>query len=131
MTVHLHPSTSTLRRLADVAQGAGEADLIITAGALVNVFTEEIQEGWGLAVADGRIAFVGPDAEVAARAGSSTQCIELGGELVAPGLIEGHTHFTRIALGDFADLQVRAGVRSEEHTSELQSLRHLVCRLLL
>src|SRR5437899_9902381 len=24
-----------------------------------------------------------------------------------------------------------AGVRSEEHTSELQSLRHLVCRLLL
>src|SRR5262245_56967050 len=27
--------------------------------------------------------------------------------------------------------QVRGGVRSEEHTSELQSLRHLVCRLLL
>src|ERR1039458_6938695 len=25
----------------------------------------------------------------------------------------------------------RAGTRSEEHTSELQSLRHLVCRLLL
>src|SRR5262245_63614940 len=24
-----------------------------------------------------------------------------------------------------------AGIRSEEHTSELQSLRHLVCRLLL
>src|SRR5262245_62358571 len=26
---------------------------------------------------------------------------------------------------------VTAGARSEEHTSELQSLRHLVCRLLL
>src|SRR5262245_62763501 len=26
---------------------------------------------------------------------------------------------------------LRAGARSEEHTSELQSLRHLVCRLLL
>src|SRR5262245_66532904 len=26
---------------------------------------------------------------------------------------------------------MRAGFRSEEHTSELQSLRHLVCRLLL
>src|SRR5205814_2765023 len=25
----------------------------------------------------------------------------------------------------------RSGIRSEEHTSELQSLRHLVCRLLL
>src|SRR5437899_8921542 len=28
-------------------------------------------------------------------------------------------------------LQQRRQVRSEEHTSELQSLRHLVCRLLL
>src|ERR1039458_5705620 len=27
--------------------------------------------------------------------------------------------------------QLRAELRSEEHTSELQSLRHLVCRLLL
>src|SRR5262245_4241517 len=40
-------------------------------------------------------------------------------------------------LGAFADLQDLLGVfrsakaRSEEHTSELQSLRHLVCRLLL
>src|SRR5258705_10025353 len=28
-------------------------------------------------------------------------------------------------------LPVDQGIRSEEHTSELQSLRHLVCRLLL
>src|SRR5262245_63941691 len=38
------------------------------------------------------------------------------------------------ALGDVIDPHrgaVIAGVRSEEHTSELQSLRHLVCRLLL
>src|SRR5258705_2852994 len=28
-------------------------------------------------------------------------------------------------------LQLDLGLRSEEHTSELQSLRHLVCRLLL
>src|SRR5436853_7172936 len=35
-----------------------------------------------------------------------------------------------IALVDHA-LRRRFMVRSEEHTSELQSLRHLVCRLLL
>src|SRR5258705_3308629 len=44
---------------------------------------------------------------------------------------EGH----RIAKGDdlIAFLTALAGTfsRSEEHTSELQSLRHLVCRLLL
>src|SRR5262245_62263127 len=35
-------------------------------------------------------------------------------------------------LGRFhADVVIGVGGRSEEHTSELQSLRHLVCRLLL
>src|SRR5437899_3762564 len=33
---------------------------------------------------------------------------------------------------DYVSVQIRLGrMRSEEHTSELQSLRHLVCRLLL
>src|SRR5436853_1803429 len=31
----------------------------------------------------------------------------------------------------FRGINTVGGVRSEEHTSELQSLRHLVCRLLL
>jgi adenine deaminase len=110
MTVRLHPTPGTLRRLADVARGAAPADLTLTGGALVNVFTEEVQEGWGLAIADGRVAFAGPDAEVAARAGERTERVELGGDLVAPGLIEGHTHFTRLRIDDLADLQVRAGV---------------------
>ena len=93
-----------------MALGRAEADQIVTGGALVNVFSEEVQQGWGLAVADGRIAFVGPDEEVEARTGAATERIELGGDLVAPGLIEGHTHFTRIGPSDFADLQVGAGV---------------------
>src|ERR1035441_8555590 len=33
--------------------------------------------------------------------------------------------------GDFIGPHMQGGNRSEEHTSELQSLRHLVCRLLL
>src|ERR1035441_10946483 len=32
---------------------------------------------------------------------------------------------------DHGGIEVFEGYRSEEHTSELQSLRHLVCRLLL
>src|SRR5439155_25124070 len=38
-------------------------------------------------------------------------------------------HFRRRAVGN--DARVRLGFRSEEHTSELQSRGHLVCRLLL
>src|SRR5262245_62523861 len=36
----------------------------------------------------------------------------------------------RLAVARAKNAQI-AGLRSEEHTSELQSLRHLVCRLLL
>src|SRR5205814_9376854 len=35
------------------------------------------------------------------------------------------------AQSGLRDAQQKAEARSEEHTSELQSLRHLVCRLLL
>src|SRR5258708_14876285 len=34
-------------------------------------------------------------------------------------------------LGGLVESQIRQAVRSEEHTSELQSPDHLVCRLLL
>src|SRR5258705_493084 len=37
----------------------------------------------------------------------------------------------RLRLTGWPERDVAARVRSEEHTSELQSLRHLVCRLLL
>src|SRR5258705_5404890 len=41
------------------------------------------------------------------------------------------THDARAAYSQLGDLLKDPRVRSEEHTSELQSLRHLVCRLLL
>src|SRR2546427_12517200 len=106
----MSPSPPTLRRLASVAAGRAEADLVLSGGSLVNVFTEEVQDGWGVAVADGRVAFVGPDEDVATRAGDATQRIELEGDLVAPGLVEGHTHLTRIRPSDMMDRQVACGV---------------------
>src|SRR3712207_8590955 len=44
-----------------------------------------------------------------------------------------NTPDNRVVVGRDAvlDTYVRAGVRSEEHTSELQSRQYLVCRLLL
>jgi len=104
------PGRQTLQRLRAVASGRAEADLILTGGSLVNVFTEEVQEGWGLAVADGRVAFVGPDREVAERAGEATERIDVAGDLIAPGLVEGHTHLTRVSPSEMMDRQVASGV---------------------
>jgi len=97
-----------MARLARVAQGREPADLVVSGGALLNVFTEELLEGWGVAVADGRVAAIGPDVE--SLAGPETERLDLAGEVVAPGLVEGHTHVTRIALGPTIDLQLAAGV---------------------
>src|SRR5690348_17985484 len=49
-----------------------------------------------------------------------------GDAVIAEFVLQGHIHRTR----DVA-LQIGGPTRSEEHTSELQSPVHLVCRLLL
>jgi adenine deaminase len=110
VTLRLAPDTHVRRHLARVAQGAEPADVIVTGGTLVDVFTEELHEGWGIAIASGRVAAVGPD--VAARAGDVTQVIDAEGDLIVPGLVETHTHQTRLRLPDTARLQVKAGVTS-------------------
>src|SRR5205814_10448601 len=48
-------------------------------------------------------------------------------------IVNHHLFFADLAIKQLADAAPDAGIlpRSEEHTSELQSLRHLVCRLLL
>ena len=51
-----------LERLIRGAMGEVKADLIITGGKLVNVYSGEILDGMEIAVLDGRICYVGPSA---------------------------------------------------------------------
>src|SRR2546425_7839809 len=50
---------------------------------------------------------------------------------VAPGLALERLDLLLVGLGAERGGDQRLGLRSEEHTSELQSLAYLVCRLLL
>src|SRR5436853_366485 len=72
---------------------------------------------------------------------NATEMAELAGPLQPLAAIH-HDHFAvdvagtvaheeRGKIGEFLDRAEPPHGRSEEHTSELQSLRHLVCRLLL
>src|SRR2546422_3080985 len=60
---------------------------------------------------------------------SNGACPCLADEISLPPPIERHSHADR-KQGHYAE-QDSARYRSEEHTSELQSRLHLVCRLLL
>src|SRR5258708_25790473 len=66
----------------------------------------------------------------------SRQVVARIDERLAQGVFVGHRHQGR-QLGDQADrrdlavMREVSAIRSEEHTSELQSPDHLVCRLLL
>jgi adenine deaminase len=76
--------------LLAVALGRQPADLVVRGGSLANVYTGELLEGWGVAVAGSRIASVGP--EIERHAGPATTVIDMQGGIVAPGFIDGHTH---------------------------------------
>lgn len=76
--------------LLAVALGTRPADLVVRNGVLANVYTGELLEDWGVAVAGTRIAAIGP--EVGRQVGPGTSVIEARGRIVAPGFIDGHTH---------------------------------------
>jgi adenine deaminase len=76
--------------LLRVASGERPADLVVRGGTLANVYTGELLDGWGVAVAGRRIALIGPEAD--ACIGPDTTVIEAGGQVIAPGFVDGHTH---------------------------------------
>jgi len=86
----MKPPKRNIQRLIRGALGEIKADLVITGGELVNVYSGEILEGMEIAVLDGRICYVGPSAAHAR--GEKTEIIDARGLYVSPGFIDGHTH---------------------------------------
>ncbi|MES0864758.1 adenine deaminase [Ruegeria sp. SCPT10] len=77
-------------RLIAVAAGREAADMVIRGGVWVNVHSRELLPDHSVAIADGRIAFVGPDASHCI--GSETPIVEADGRYILPGLCDGHMH---------------------------------------
>src|SRR5688500_13949139 len=84
------PTKTELQRRIRGAMGELKAELIITGGKLVNVYSGEILDGMEIALLDGRICYVGPSA--AHTRGDATQILDAGACYVAPGFIDAHTH---------------------------------------
>jgi adenine deaminase len=95
---------SDLSRLLSVARGDVKADLLLTAGKIINVFTGEIESA-DIAVVDGVIAGIGPGYQ-------AKRTIDLDGSYVAPGLIDAHVHIesSLCVPAQFASAVVPRGV---------------------
>jgi len=77
-----------------ISQTTPAADLVILNGKIVTLETPvEVQ---ALAARGGRIVALGSSAEIKRYAGPATEVIDVSGQLVIPGFIEGHGHFTGV-----------------------------------
>lgn len=74
----------------EVAQGERPADLVVTGGVLLDVYTGQLVPGWVVAAKGDRVAYVGP--MVDGLVGPDTQVLDADGQMVAPGLVDAHTH---------------------------------------
>ena len=82
--------------LAAVAQGRQPADLVIKGAKLVNVCTAEIQEDVDIAIAEGRIAYIGSADHCI---GEETEVIDAQGSYVSPAFLDGHIHVESSMMG--------------------------------
>jgi adenine deaminase len=84
------PSTQLTSNLIDVAMGRKPADLLIRKGTWVCVQSGEFVPDTDIAIKDGHIASVGPEA--ARTLTKDTLLINAEGKYLVPGLLDGHTH---------------------------------------
>ncbi len=104
----LHLTAQEMQVLRQVALGIEKADLVIINARLVNVYTNEIQDNYGVAIKGRWIALVGPD--VTASIGRDTTIIDAAGKTLIPGLIDGHTHLASWStIHEFLNLAMKGG----------------------
>ena len=102
----------TAHRLIAVAMGRDKADMVIRKGRWVNVHSGEVVPAADVAIADGRFAYVGPDASHCI--GKNTQVIEADGRYLVPGLCDAHMHVESgmVTVTEFARAVIPHGTTS-------------------
>lgn len=99
-------------KLVRVAQGQEPADLVIRHANLVSVTTHEILEDTDIAVACGRVAYLGIGEYTAEHCiGEGTTVVDATGKYVAPGYIDSHIHVESAMIGcaEYAKVVVPRG----------------------
>jgi predicted amidohydrolase YtcJ len=80
---------------ANPQQGVTPADLVVTNGKIVTV-DDAMPEAQAIAMRGDRIVEVGSRTAIQRYVGPKTQVIDAAGQLVIPGFVESHAHFTGV-----------------------------------
>ncbi|MFJ9123312.1 amidohydrolase [Streptomyces sp. NPDC102340] len=89
------------------------ADLVLR-GARIHTVDPELPAAEALAVRDGRIVWLGDDADAGSWTGPDTRVVDAGGRLVLPGFIDAHNH-VRLGSDDACVQLAGAASLSEIH----------------
>ncbi|MEO7588905.1 MAG: amidohydrolase [Arachnia sp.] len=95
-------------------------DLIITGGPILTMDPAGSRPE-AVAVLDGRILASGPLAEVTARAGGSTETLNLEGRALLPGLIDPHMHAAMVQMADWVDVSPMTNTTADDVMSTLRN----------
>ena len=86
------PLSTMTKRLADVASSRSSPDLVITGARLLSTYSERIRGDSELWICAGRIAAIKPAGTYRASGHGSAKLYDVGGGLIAPGLVDPHIH---------------------------------------
>src|SRR3974390_1174984 len=108
----IKPWPALAANLIDVAAGRSPAELAITGGRWVNVYSGEIIPDTTIAIAGGRIAYAGPHRP--GLTGPKTRIVEANGRYMLPGLCDGHMHVESgmLTVTEFARAVIPHGTTS-------------------
>jgi len=88
------------RTLIRVAQGQEPAEMVIRHATLVSVTTHELLDDTDIAIAEGRVAYLGIGEHTAEHCiGPKTKVIDAAGAYVAPAFMDGHIHVESAMIG--------------------------------
>ena len=103
--------SSVLSKINSVAIGDAFADLILQNCALINVYTNEIQEKIQISIKNDRIAFVGHDASHTS--GPKTKILDVKNKYVCPSFVDPHIHIDHfLTPAEFVKKSLLCGVTS-------------------
>ena len=107
--INLLETQKDVRKLIDTALGNHPADLVVRDGLLMDVYTGRMIPHRSVAMVDGWISYVGPDATHTI--GKNTHVIEADGRIFCPGFIDAHTHLVNYwNMADFLTYAMPCGV---------------------